>query len=188
MTQRALLTSIALFALSTAARADPRDEMLATLAKCTDVPDRLARFDCYERLAPQIRTLAQLPAAEPQPPQTQAPQPQAAQPPQTHGSWLNEHNPFAHNTPAPGSTQYQPMGGEILPMQIGVADYTIAPSGSFTVTLDNGQVWREHDRDFDTPSFAKDKKNIVVIQRGLLGGCDLHIKGTSKFFKVVRVK
>jgi hypothetical protein len=185
MTQRALLTSIALFALSTAARADPRDEMLAALAKCTDVPDRLARFDCYERLAPEIRTLAQLPAAEPQPPLTQAPQPQAAQAPQTHGSWLSE---APATDAAPGSTQYQPMGGEILPMQIGVADYTIAPSGSFTVTLDNGQVWREHDRDFETPSFAKDKKNIVVIQRGLLGGCDLHIKGTSKFFKVVRVK
>jgi hypothetical protein len=160
MYRRALITAAAFLATTTAVKAAQSDDVLDALAKCTEVADRDARFNCYERLAPQIRAIAQKPTSESQP---------------------------VENHP-PAITVYQPMGGEILPLQIGVASYTVAPSGSFTVTLDNGQVWREHDRDFDTPGFAKDGKNIVVIQRGLLGGYDLHIKGTSTFFKVVRVQ
>ena len=73
-------------------------------------------------------------------------------------------------------------------MTIGISSYTVAPDGSFTVTLDNGQVWREHSQDFATPRFSSSRKNIAIFERSLLGGRDMYLQGTSKFFKVVRVK
>ncbi len=179
-----ILTSLAVFAFSTVAQADPRDDVIAALAKCTDVPDRLARFDCYEKLGPQARAVAQPPPSMPQPTTAPSPPPAAVVAAPASAAPVST----APENAAPQSAVNQPMGGEILPMTSVVDTYTIASSGAFTVTLENGQIWREHDRDFDTPSFSRNKKDIVVIQRGLLGGYDLHIKGTSKFFKVVRVK
>ncbi len=50
---------------------------------------------------------------------------------------------------------YQPIGVEILPVTIGVTDYSIAPNGSFSVTLDNGQVWRERNEHYDHPAVPR---------------------------------
>jgi hypothetical protein len=71
---------------------------------------------------------------------------------------------------------------------IGVAEYSIAPDGSFRVTLDNGQVWRERNEHFDHPQFRADTRNVVVIERGMIGGYNLYLKGEGKPYKVLREK
>ena len=69
--------------------------------------------------------------------------------------------------PSAQQMAYQPMGAEILPVTIGVTDYAIAPNGSFSVTLDNGQVWRERNEHYDHPAFRSDSKHVVVIEHAV---------------------
>ena len=99
-------------------------------------------------------------------------------------------NPFGggDSKPSPRQMAYQEMGAEILPITIGVAEFDINPGGGFEVTLENGQVWREHARDYDIPPFRSSHRNVVTIDHAMLGGYNLSLLGYAKLYKVVRVK
>jgi hypothetical protein len=185
-----LLGSLLIIAVP--ASAGPRDDVIGTLVKCADITDKAARLDCYDQAAPQLRAAAQAPATPPPPPVAAA---QPAEPPpapvsQQGGSFLNSLDPFGDSPQGPSAQQmaYQPIGAEILPVTIGVADYSVAPNGSFSVTLDNGQIWRERNEHYDHPRFRSDAKNVVVIERGLIGGYNLYLKGNGTPYKVLREK
>ena len=184
-----ILALVALTAIPASAQAGARDDVVDVLVKCTDLTNDAARLACYDRGAPQLRAAAMLPPAA-----EAAAQPPAAPAPAVAGDgWFGSLDPFGAGgdgtaKPTPQQMAYQPMGGEILPVTIGVTDYSVAPSGAFTVTLDNGQIWREHDFDFATPPFHTDRKNIVIISRGMLGGYNLVLNGKHTLYKVVRVK
>jgi hypothetical protein len=192
----------AMLAMATPVRADPRGDVVDMLVKCADITDKAARLDCYDSAAPQLRAAAQQPVApvaappmtaqagEPAPLPAQAPPPPPAPVSQQDGSFLSSLNPFSDGTEGPSAQQmaYQPIGGEILPVTIGVAEYAVAPNGSFSVTLDNGQVWRERNEHYDHPSFRSDAKNVVVIERGMIGGYNLYLRGEGKPYKVLREK
>ena len=201
--KRCIVLAALLAAGIPAAQAGPRDDVIDALAKCTDVADREARADCYDRAAPQLRAVAGLPpaAAATSPPQTPVVQtvvpppsvpPSPAEPPPSQDqSFLGALDPFGGEAPPrPTAMQmtYQPIGEEILPLTIAVTDYDVAPSGSFTVTLENGQVWRERNEHFDTPPFKAGGKNYVTIEHGMLGGFNLYLFGSGKIYKVVRIK
>jgi hypothetical protein len=168
------------------ASAGPRDDVIGTLVKCADLTDKAARLDCYDQAAPQLRAAAQAPAPPPPPAAVQAAEPAPAPVSQQGGSF----DPFGGSPQGPSAQQmaYQPIGAEILPVTIGVTDYAIAPNGSFSVTLDNGQVWRERNEHYDHPSFRSDAKNVVMIERGMIGGYNLYLKGDGKPYKVLREK
>ncbi|MEP7247080.1 MAG: hypothetical protein ABI885_25810 [Gammaproteobacteria bacterium] len=123
MPQRALLLLASILAVSSAPAAT-QDDVLNALTKCADLPDGPARLDCYDRLAPQVRAAAATRDAAP----ARSP---AISGPATTGSAV-----AGANTPA-AANAYQPMGGEILPMEMGVSSYQIKRDGTFTVTLDN---------------------------------------------------
>jgi hypothetical protein len=199
---------LAVMALApTAAQAGPRDDVIDTLVKCADLSDKMARADCFDAATPQLRAVAPpqtgleqpLPATAP-PPIASAPSAAAAFPtppaeaeaaPSSDTSWMSTLNPFsggAPDKPAPDQMAFQAFGREILPVTIGVTEYHVFRDGSFSVTLDNGQIWREHDRDYDTPPFSTEEKNVVTIDRGMLGGFNLVLKGKPKIYKVVRAK
>ena len=186
-----IVALVALAAMPASAQAGARDDVVDVLVKCTDLTNDTARLACYDRGAPQLRAAAMVPPA------VEA----VAQPPATpetavagDSSWFGSLDPFGAggdataSKPTPQQMAYQPIGGELLPITIGVTNYSVAPSGAFTVTLDNGQIWREYDRDFATPPFHTDRQNIVVISRGILGGYNLVLKGKHTLYKVVRVK
>jgi len=182
-----LLAALLITAVS--ASAGPRDDVIGTLVKCADLTDKAARLDCYDQASPQLRAAAQAPV--PPPPAAM----QVAEPPpvpvsQQGGSFLSSLDPFGDTPQGPSAQQmaYQPIGAEILPVTIGVANYAIAPNGSFSVTLDNGQVWRERNEHYDHPAFHGDAKNVVVIERGMIGGYNLYLKGDGKPYKVLREK
>jgi hypothetical protein len=190
-----ILLAVTLTVVPIPAIAGPRDDVVDVLVKCTDVTDKAARLDCYDQAAPQLRAAAHAPAASvapsPPPVQTAEPVPQTAAPvSQEGGSFLGSLDPFSDGPQGPSAQQmaYQPIGAEILPVTIGVADYAVASDGSFSVTLDNGQVWRERNEHFDHPQFRSDAKNVVVIERGLIGGYNLYLKGAGKPYKVLREK
>jgi hypothetical protein len=179
---------LAALVAASAAQAGPRDDVVDTLVKCTDIAGKEARLDCYDKAAPQLRAAALAPVAPP------APAAQAAPPPapvsQENGTFLSSLDPFSDSPQGPSAQQmaYQPMGAEILPVTIGVANFTVQPNGSFAVTLENGQVWRERNEHYDHPAFRSDARNVVVIERGMIGGYNLYLKGAGKPYKVLREK
>jgi hypothetical protein len=163
------------------ASAQSQTDLMAALTHCAAIADNSERLACYDKLAPQVKTVADAP---PPPPEASVPTP-------SQGSVLDSLNPFSGGSdaaPSAAQMSYQAPGQEILPVTIGVSAYEVAPSGSFTVTLDNRQVWRERNEHFDTPPFRKDGKNVVMIERGLLGGFNLYLKGMGKIYKVMRIK
>jgi hypothetical protein len=70
----------------------------------------------------------------------------------------------------------------------GVANVTYNFFRRFTVTLDNGQVWRQEDGDTDVARFEKDKAEVVTISRGFLESYHLTIQGRWGTYKVKRIK
>ncbi|MGB8601869.1 MAG: hypothetical protein WCD42_06705, partial [Rhizomicrobium sp.] len=64
--------------------------------------------------------------------------------------------------------------------------------GTFTVTLQNGQVWQQLNGDPDKAHFAAFDGNgdptTVTIERAILGSYNLSINGHGRIFKVKRVK
>ena len=203
--KRCIVLAGLLVASVPAAQAGPKDDVVDVLAKCTDVTDREARIECYDRAAPQLRAAAGLaPAAVANtappvpvaalPPQSalqSAPPPPEAPPPQSP-SLLSSLDPFGDTTapPPPLAAQmaYQPMGLEILPITIAVTDYDVPMGGQFTVTLANGQVWRERSGHTEVPPFKAGATNLVRIEHGLIGGYDLYLVGYGRLYKVLRVK
>ena len=192
--RRSLVLGAALAVWPLSVLAGPRDDVIGVLVKCTDVTDERARLACYDQEAPALRAAAEVPAppvatAEPQ--SVAAPAAPEAPPPPQQGGWsLSGLDPFGGDTSPPSSAQmaYQPIGQEILPITIAVRDYTVEPSGSFTVTLANGQVWRERNEHYETPRFDPAGGNVVTIEHGLIGGYNLYLTGSGKPYKVVRVK
>ena len=174
------------------AAAGARDDALDAMLRCAKIADDAARHSCFDAAIPQLKAAAETApvGATPTPEETAAAEPP---PPEDHSAWsLSALNPFGSGAPeAPTKQQmaYQPIGSEILPLTIGVADYTTGPHG-YTVTLDNGQVWQNYPRLVDAPPFSASEKNVVTINRAMLGGYNLVLKnrGRPQLYKVVRVK
>ena len=213
MIVRAVVAIAALLVAASAAQAGPKEDAIDALMKCADVADKAARSDCFDAAIPQLRAAAQAPvptapvasAAPPQGPttapagaQAEASEPTVTAPPpaeqpqedSSSGSGLLASlNPFgADAPPSPQQMAYQGMGQEILPIAIGVARFGPSDSGGFEITLDNGQVWRERNEHYDIPPWRSDERNIVYIERGMLGGYNLYLRPFGKIYKVVRVK
>ena len=180
---------------------DARDDAIFAMMKCASIADKAARSDCFDAAIPQLRAAAQTrpPSAAAPPPAQVASAPRAAvatTPPAETAmqdrSIFDSLNPFggggSNSKPSPRQMAYQEMGAEILPITIGVAEFDINPGGGFEVTLENGQVWREHARDYDIPPFRSSHRNVVVIDHAMLGGYNLTLMGYAKLYKVVRVK
>jgi hypothetical protein len=185
MIRTALVAALAVALVAMApAIAGPRDDIINEMIKCANIADAAARHACFDAAIPQLKEASQT-APVGETPAT----PQVAEAPSSDSGWLSGLNPFAGTDRAPTQQQlaYQALGAEILPLTIGVADYTTGPAG-YTVTLENGQVWQNYPRLVQAPPFNAGEKNIVTIERAMLGGYNLTLRGHGKLYKVVRVK
>ncbi len=193
MNFRMLAVAAVLGAVPAAGQAGPRDAVVDKLVTCTDVTDDLARLACYDKHADELKAAAQAPVAVPPPPvpppmadaapsPAPAAPPAAAAPPESDFSFLGALDSIGRGPPPPSAAQmaFQPIGQEILPVTIGVTELGVAPgTGEFTVTLDNGQVWRKYGHYSDMPRFHLDQKSVVRIEHRLLGGYMLFVVGSS---------
>lgn len=178
------------------AAASPRDDVLSGLQKCAGVTNDQARLACYDAL---VRP-AQEAMARP-------PEPQEATHPPTKDeqkSWfgfdishLFGSSPAQQTTPeqfgnertAATQKKVEEANAEVDSITAAVTDYAYTPFGKFIVFLDNGQVWRQLEGDADKAIFRKSPSdNKVTIERGFIGSYNLMINGSSRLFKVVRVK
>ncbi len=70
-----------------------------------------------------------------------------------------------------------------------MASYAFDSHGIFSVTLSNGEVWRQVEGDSNFAHWRAPASNYVVIVRsGAFGSSNLQVQGQSTTFKVERVR
>lgn len=210
-----IVTAVAavLFAAS-AAHAAAEQGLASAILACAAQADEKTQLACYNSIAAQLKgtQAAAVPSAAsaaPAAPQSvpTAPQPvpqQAAQAPSHEGgAWYNPGTWFGSNEPAsaPRPTIGSPadFGSESMPEtktdapqpldQITAKVVSVSYNffRRFTVTLDNGQVWRQAEGD-SVARFSDDGGEAVTIKRGFLGSFNLTIVGKWGTYQVKRIK
>lgn len=190
------VTTVALITfLSGPVHADPREDLLQAIGKCTTLTDDKARLACYDAAAPHLHDVLNVPPAAMSTPPTSEEQ----------KSWFgfNLGSLFGSSSPASQTTPQQ-FGAERTPqtqqkveqaqkevdsISAGVTEYSFTFDKKFIVFLDNGQVWRQLQADTALAHFhhlATD--NRVTIERGVMGSYNLTINDSEETFKVTRLK
>lgn len=165
-----------LFVMVSITAATAQDSLPAQLLNCLQIPGVLQRLACYDRVAhsvsPAPRT-AEKPVARAAPPASYAVPPAAyTAPPTGLGS-----ERLPRTASAPKRAQE---------MTAGVASVSYDARGRFTITLDNGQVWRQLEG--DTGVLQGSRISAVRISRGALGSYDLNVIGRNATYRVLRLQ
>jgi hypothetical protein len=163
------VTAAAFFVVSTA-HAAPGDSLPSAILGCAAQQDAKAQLACYNQIAAQLKAGA---SAAAQVPVGTAPAPS----PSTATDFGKENLPFgADASAAPDRITAR------------VANVAYNFFHIFTVTLDNGQVWRQVDDAAHIARFRNDKTDVVTITRGFLDSFHLAIAGGWGNFTVKRLK
>ena len=168
-----------LFILVSATAAGAQDSLPSQVTACLQITGMLQRLACYDRVA---HAISPAPATRSNP----VPKPLASAPPAAAGAVP----PVAVMAPPSG------LGSERLPQAVspsrvpqqllaGVASISYDARGHFTVTLDNGQVWRQLEG--DTTMLTGSRISTVRITRGALGSYDLNVVGRNASYRVTRL-
>jgi hypothetical protein len=170
-----------LVVIASATAAMAQDTLPAQLTSCLAITGLLQRLACYDRVAhsvspvphnvPAQRPVAQAPVANAAPPVAYAAPPVAAAPPSGLGS---------ERLPRTASVR------RASEMVAAVASISYDARGHFTVTLDNGQVWRQIEG--DTGQLQGTRNSAVRISRGALGSYDLNVMGRNATYRVLRLQ
>jgi hypothetical protein len=192
--QIAAVTCALLF-LATPAMAQTTADTLRSLDQCASIVDEHQRLSCFDGQGPQVKAALMRMGAHAGPPTEQE-----------QKNWfgfdlgsLFGSSPAQQTTPDKfGSEALQgsappPAAGEPLPPEpldsiaAKVTEYSYTPFGKFIIFLDNGQIWRQVEGDSDKADFHG-SDIAVAISRAALGSYSLTINGSSKTYKVKRVK
>jgi len=145
-----------------------RDAVMASALRCYATENDRAWLDCYYAAAAPMRSELGLPA-----PARIAPLPELPPPPTQAGAGPV---PFAVKAPAPGR-----LDRVATPM----ASYTFDRNHVFTVTLANGQTWRQVSGDTQTAHWTKPAKTYSVkITRGWFSSYNFQVEGFPEVYKV----
>ena len=177
---------LVLVALALSAAPAVAEDLSATISTCANVSDDRARLACYDGLAARTNAAARLPITKPAlPPVPQAPVATVAPPaPPTP---VTKTNTFGAETIRKGDTPEE-RAQEVDEIKAKVVTADFSPTNRFTVTLDNGQVWRQIEADSGKARLHKSGGDTVEISRGMLGSYNLVIDGVNLLFKVRRVR
>jgi hypothetical protein len=187
----ALVVAFSAAVVGPQALADSREDVLEAMGRCAAVADDRARLACYDAAAPRLKSaLATPPATLDREPTREEQQ-----------SWFgfNIGDLFGGGSSQP--TTPEQFGKERTPqaqatrereeiegITAGVTEVAYNPFGQFVVFLDNGQIWKQLQGDADRARFPTSKDTKVTISRGALGSYNLTINGSSKLYKVTRIK
>ena len=149
-----------------------RETVMADVFRCGGLAEDRPWLDCYYAAAQPMRVSLGL--SLPPRPAASASVPPPPPPP--------DHFGLAEPTP-------KPMPGNAGQVSSPMARYSFAKTGFFTVTLANGQVWRQVDGDTDFAHWKGDASRYQVrITHGFLGSYSMSVKGIPGLFKVLRVQ
>jgi hypothetical protein len=195
MMARGLALAAAILLAVPAAASD--QDLSSQILACSAEPDGAAQLACYNQIAARLRA-AQTPApatAPSTPPAAEAAtEPIAPAPPPQQPTTTAQSAP-----PVQTATQSPPadFGGDTVPfhhdaaeppdsMTAHVVSFSYNFYHRFTVSLDNGQVWRQKDEDNAIAKLAKNQ--TVTITRGFLDAFHLKIEGEYGNFEVRRIQ
>ena len=151
-----------------------RDQVISQATACREFPDDWAWLDCYYGAAQPMRAaLGLAPAA----------QAMASAAPR---------DPVSPSPVLPQPRQSRRDDGEsALPagvdhVDVRMASYSFSKTGWFTVTLTNGQVWRQVEGDTDQAHWKKPAGAYVAhITPGFLKSYNLQVRGLPGKYKVL---
>ena len=198
MIKLCLAATAAILFVCCASQAAPAEGLASAILSCSAQPDGTSQLACYNQIAARLKTSA-TPAGQSSagdsvsPPQTAAQAP-GAQQGNREGSWYDVGSWFGSSNPPPPGPARQAIG---TPADFGKAEMPFEDTGPvpldhitakvadvsynffrhFTVTLDNGQVWRQTDEDTSIAHFKTDTPVTVKITRGFLDTFHLSIDG-----------
>ena len=144
----------------------------AQLASCLAIFGSVERLACYDRIA--RAATGQASAVAPLAPRP-APGPAPQLPPRAPAGQEFGSEQVRGRTPPAQSSR----------MAADITGVTVNPFGKFTVTLANGQVWRQLDSD-DRTVRPRKTMHSVRIERGLMGSYNLQFNDSSLVYKVSR--
>src|ERR1700722_16938416 len=160
----ALLAALAIAALVSPVRAEPRDDVIQGVVRCAAIADDRTWLDCYYGAAQPMRAKLGLQPA----PGSQ----QALVPPPVPGAPAPALAPFQFTNPE--STGRPGFFGRLMAHTVVKAEppahmksYTFDKAGFFTVTLANGEVWHQNTTDAIQAHWRNPPQSyVVVIQPG----------------------
>ena len=177
-----------LLAAALPAQAATRDEVYQAMQRCNVINDNRVWMDCvYGAMQPMRAELHLQPAPEGQvrlvPPAGSAPMsvPMNAGP--------RAPVPVTHAPPKKEGVVAYVLGGRKQVEAMPLTDYHFDGAGHFTITLGNGQVWRQVDDDSHLAQWrAPAGRYVASIRTGSMGSSILQVKGESGAFMVRQVQ
>jgi len=187
----AALLGVTLLGVSASpAMADPRQDTLAGISRCAGLPDDRTFLDCIYGAAQPLRTELGLPPAPGFQTQLVPPAPgaRAAMPPPSLPASVP-----ARVASAPPQQKTDGLFGGLFDNgseeTLRMASYNFNPRGIFTVTLSNGQVWRQRANDTAFATWgAKANDYYVTVRAQSSGGYSLSVRGDDGLYQVEPVR
>jgi hypothetical protein len=168
--------------------ADPRQDTLAGISRCAGLPDDRTFLDCVYGAAQPLRTELGLPPAPGFQTQLVPPAPgaRAAMPPPMAAA-------PARVASAPPPQKTDGLFGNLFDNgseeTLRMASYNFNPRGLFTVTLSNGQVWRQRANDTAFATWgAKPGDYYATVRVQTTGGYSLSVRGDDGLYQVEPVR
>jgi hypothetical protein len=175
-TKCAILTAAFVAAVSSGGHAQSNN-LQTELAHCLSFSGAVERLSCYDRLARgAARAVPQTSSALP---------PTPTAPPPARGD-------VTATRAVPQELGKEELRGARPPgedrMTAVISDFREDPTGRFTITLSNGQVWQQIAGDTARAQYHSGGTKTVVIARGSFGSYDLAFSGRNITFKVKRLR
>jgi hypothetical protein len=197
-----------LFALLavTGANADPRDDALSAILRCSGIADRAQRLACYDSASARAPGALNTPSPAPVMASAVPPPAPAVVPRKKHGSGFMDRlfgsggpkrapqttvAQFGSESIANGGTHAYPIamdGDRIDQISARVVGYQFN-QGYVVVSLDNGQVWRQTADGNPVGRLARPALAYsVVISRGSAGSYDMKLSDVARVLPVRRIQ
>ena len=186
---RALMIGAVLVLAASPAFADPREDMLAGISRCAGLPDDRTFLDCVYGAAQPMRAKLGLPPAPsfqtrlvpPASYRTSAAPPVASAVPSPPPAQMASAPPQQKNNNGVFGNLFSNGTEETLPM----SSYSFDKRGLFTVTLSNGQVWRQRGNDKTFANWGgKAAGYYTTVRADATGGYLLSVRGDDGLYRV----
>lgn len=175
---------LSLLSVPAVAATDPtRDDVMLNLQRCSAITDNRTWLNCFYGAAQPMRAQLGLPAA----PEAQvslvkntpmAPPPMKSESASGSSGWLGIGNIF-------GSSGKE---DENTPGAMRLSDFSFGKDGLFTVTLADGEVWKQSPYDDLRAHWSGQASGYIgVVTSDMLGSHTLRVRGDQSY-RVMRIK
>ena len=178
------IATLFLMALGQPARADIRNDVLAGINRCAAFADNRTWLNCVYGAVQPMRSELGLPPA----PASQTNLVPSFSPSTKSASPVSPRADTAARPNNDGGIFSYLLGGQTVMTRVPLTDYSVDHDGLFTVTLANGQVWRELDGSPTPHWHGPASRYQASIAKGALASYNLVIAGEGTTYKVQRIQ